>query len=292
MRAAGKRWITYTDPDAEIKLTYFSDLHWMAAACYEKGVRKAIQEIFDDPNHFWIGGGDYAEFIGYTDTSRFDPDAVADWVAVKDLGKLGKVAYTSIGKELLPIQHKCLGLIEGNHERQYARRTQQQNLFGDLCTLLDPDHDLNLGYSCLMDVHFVRRSGKTKPKLLWQAPEKIRPDREIRKRVFCHHGAGAAQTKGGKINRLVRFMRYFEADIYMIGHVHDDLGARITPLGANDACDHIENTTKIGVISGSYLKTYAQDVTTYGEQKGYEPVSLGAAWVKFRPGTGELSGRI
>ena len=33
--------------------------------------------ILNEPNTFWIGGGDYAEFIGFGDTKRFDPDAVA-----------------------------------------------------------------------------------------------------------------------------------------------------------------------------------------------------------------------
>jgi hypothetical protein len=46
------------------------------------------------------------------------------------------------------------------------------------------------------------------------------------------------------------------------------------------------------VISGSYLKTYAQGVTSYGEQKGYEPTTLGAAWVAIKPQTRDIWGRV
>ena len=31
------------------------------------------------------------------------------------------------------------------------------------------------------------------------------------------------------------------------------------------------------------MKTYQQGTTTYGEQKGYSPTTLGAAWIGIRP---------
>ena len=87
-------------------------------------------------------------------------------------------------------------------------------------------------------------------------------------------------------------MRNFEADIFFMGHVHDQMGARLTPLCADSDCLKIRNRTRLGVVSGSYLKTYAQGVTTYGEQKGYEPTTLGAAWVMVKPDTREMWGSV
>ncbi len=295
MQAAGQRFIWHTSKADEFKIVYFSDLHWMAKACAEKEVLRQRDEILNDPFTFWIGGGDYGEFIGFGDAKRFDPDAVADHVKVSDLARLGKKTYEAIAELFRPIAHKCLGLIVGNHEKQYMRRMQQEDLHGWLCTELDVP---NLGYSCFMDVMFCLVSGPTGPN--FPRLEARRPPRrgEVRHadtssfRVFCHHGAGAAQTKGGKINRLAAFMRNFDADIFFMGHVHDQMGARLTPLTANADCTEIAHHTKLGVISGSYLKTYAQGVTTYGEMKGYEPVTLGAAWVKVKPSTRELWGRV
>jgi predicted phosphodiesterase len=211
---------------------------------------------------------------------------VSEKVTVKDLARLGKVTYTGIRDLFKPIKSKCLGLIVGNHEKQYMRRLQQEDLHGWLCTELDV---ADLGYSCLMDVVFCQNSQTREPKLM---PTTHRNNNSSAFRVWCHHGAGAAQTKGGKINRLTSFMRNFDADIFFMGHVHDQMGARLQVLEADRDCTKLTNREKLGVISGSFLKTYARGVTTYGEQKGYEPTTLGAAWVAVKPDTREMWGRI
>ena len=291
MEAAGKRYIWHPSRTDTFKLVYFSDIHWLAKACAEKQVLQQRQAILDDPFTFWIGGGDYGEFIGYGDAKRFDPDAVSEKVTVKDLARLGKVTYTGIRDLFKPIAHKCLGLIVGNHEKQYMRRLQQEDLHGWLCTELDV---ADLGYSCLMDVVFCR-TGTGMVGLHPTLPPRRGPIRYQASQVFrvwCHHGAGAAQTKGGKINRLTSFMRNFDADIFFMGHVHDQMGARLQVLEADRDCTKLTNREKLGVISGSFLKTYARGITTYGEQKGYEPVTLGAAWVAIKPDTREMWGRV
>jgi predicted phosphodiesterase len=287
MIAAGKKYVWHSSRSDTFKLVYFSDLHWLAKACAEKEVLRTRDEILADPFTFWIGGGDYGEFIGFGDAKRFDPDAVSERVSVKDLGRLGKVTYTQIRDLFEPIKHKCLGLIVGNHEQQYMRRLQQEDLHGWLCTELGV---ADLGYSCFMDVVFCRTAGAKNGPILTDRPGKERHDQSFR--VWCHHGAGAAQTKGGKINRLTSFMRNFDADIFFMGHVHDQMGARLQVLEANADCTKLTNRTKIGVVSGSYLKTYAQGVTSYGEMKGYEPTTLGAAHVQIRPDTREVWGRV
>jgi len=292
MIAAGKKYIWHSSQADTFKIVYLSDLHLLAKACAEHDLIRQRDEILNDPNTFWIGGGDYGEFIGFGDTKRFDPDAVDEKVSVADLARLGKVTYERVRDLFEPIKHKCLGLVVGNHEKQYMRRLQQEDLHGWLCTELGaPD----LGYCCLMDLVFCRVTGTFTPALMPKLPSRRGKNRHSESnsfRVFCHHGAGAAQTKGGKINRLVKFMRTFDADIFFMGHVHDQMGARIQVLTADAKCEKLQNREKIGVISGSYLKTYAQGVTSYGEQKGYEPTTLGAAWVSIRPFTRETWGRI
>jgi hypothetical protein len=299
MQAAGRRYIWHSSRTDTFKLVYFSDIHLLAKACAEKEVLRTQQEILNDPFTFWIGGGDYAEFIGFGDTKRFDPDAVSERVTVKDLGRLGKVSYEQVRDLFAPIKSKCLGLIVGNHEQQYMRRLQQEDLHGWLCTELGV---ADLGYSCFMDVVFQRaRIGAGTGGHIGAEMLPALRDRSLPKanhagsetfRVWCHHGAGAAQTKGGKINRLTSFMRNFDADIFFMGHVHDQMGARLQVLEANADCTKLTNRTKIGVVSGSYLKTYAQGVTSYGEMKGYEPTTLGAAHVQIRPDTREVWGRV
>jgi len=240
-----------------------------------------VRAIAADPRAFWIGGGDYADLIGYAD-GRFDPASLAEWVKVRDLADLGLVTMGRVRDILKPISPKCLGLLIGNHEHQYQLKACHEGLHGWLCTELGaPD----LGYCCLFDLAFARVARHA-------PPCRILPDSTIKPgkaahyetfRVFCHHGAGYAQTPGGKLNRLVQFMESFEADIYFAGHVHDQVGRREPEIGADASCTTIRAYERIGVVSGSYLRTYSQDVTTYAERRGYRPTTLGAARVVIRP---------
>jgi len=287
MKAAGKRYILYASRKDTFTIWNLSDLHLGNAACAEDRLRADIRAILDDPFSFWVGGGDMVDFIGYRDI-RFDPDAVAPWLTVRDLGNLGEIGMKKARDFLAPIKHKCLGLLIGNHEKKYQLRTEHEALHGWLCTELGaPD----LGYCALFDLVFVRdsRSGP-KPSLHMERPRGTGSCSTFR--FFVHHGAGYAQTPGGKLNRLVQFMQSFDADVYMVGHVHDQVGRREPAIGANAACDELVARERLGIISGSYLKTYAENTTTYGEQRGYRPTVLGAASVTIHPASREIHANI
>ena len=87
-------------------------------------------------------------------------------------------------------------------------------------------------------------------------------------------------------------MKDFDAQLYFVGHVHDHVARKRPTIGANRECNKLEERVKLGVVSGSYLKTYAQGVTTYGEQRGYGPTSLGPAVITVCPETGAMSAEV
>lgn len=286
MEAAGKQHIVHSSRSDKFRLWYLADLHWMAKGCSVSKIRHDIAEIKKDPYSFWIGGGDYAEFIGYRD-KRFDPDAVAEWVKIKDLGDLGKKSMKQVGGLFLPIEDKCLGLLLGNHELRYQLATEQESLHGWLCTTLGAK---NLGYCALLDVVFCRTETRSKPRLVpGFNPRGTHCDTF---RVFCHHGAGYAQTPGGKLNRLIQFMQSFDADIYFCGHVHDHVARKEPAIAADKTCTTIVERVRLGVVAGSYLRTYVQGSTGYGEQKGYRPTDLGAAVVTIKPDAREFEASV
>lgn len=286
MEASGKRYITYGSIRDEFTIWNLSDLHKLNRACAEDKIKEDVNRIKNDPYSFWVGGGDYADFIGYSD-KRFDPDAVADWVSVKDLGNIGRKGIEDCRDTFWPIREKCLGLIIGNHEKKYELKNEHDGLHAWLCTELGVP---NLQYCSLFDIVFVRTVCKT-PKLYFNAKD-LNIASSSTFRVFIHHGSGYSNTPGGKMNKLIQFMQSFDADFYFCGHVHDKMGRREPAITANKACDRIEARDRLGVVSGSYLKTYAQGVCTYGEQKGYRPVSLGAAWIAVNPFTGKARGEV
>lgn len=302
MKALGFYTIAHKSRLDEFTVWNLSDLHVGARACAEEKIRRDVKKILADPNAVWFGGGDTIDGIAYND-KRFSPSCVAPWIRVKDMGNLGKVCVDRVVDILSPIKHKCLGMMQGNHEASMMLHTQNAEIHQSLCKGLGV---IDMGYSCIFDIKFCRNT-KTRNKVEligWNRPmnhvlnELHGTDRKSYSsntkafRFYCHHGSGGAVTTGGKLNRLLSFMNMVDADIVMMGHVHEQQGTRQHIMSANSDCTDIQTKEKIGVVSGSYLKTYHQDSTTYGEIKGYRPTVLGASFVRIRPETRELRGEV
>ncbi len=245
-----------------------------------------LKAIEADPWAFWVGGGDYADHISRSDR-RFDPTTISADISVADLGNLGQVLVRKVRDLLKPIAHKSLGLVYGNHEKSYMKETEQEDLHAWLCTELDVP---NLQYCSLFDLSFIKKAKVVTPTLSRQCPAGGSSHNTYR--FFIHHGAGSSSTPGGKLNRLIQFMQAFEADIYLLGHVHDQKGQRLVHIGANASCTKLVEKHKIGIISGGYIKTYASGTTSYGEQRGYAPVALGASFVRIMPYTRQITAEV
>ena len=276
MEAGGKRHISHPSRKDEFTIYGLGDLHLGSKATAEGQLEKDVEAIRADHNAFWFGLGDYAEYISHRDR-RANLQDMAEWLTLDDLSHLGHTLNQKVRDVLKPIKHKCLGLLFGNHEDVYQRTLEQTDMHCWLCQELGVP---NLRYSAFVDVIFTRVP-RVKRARLGKYPGVGYSSASFR--FYLHHGAGGSNTPGGKLNRLVQFMDAFESDIYMIGHVHDKKGQRLVSITANPACDTITHRDRVGIVSGSYLRTYAQGVTTYGEKKGYRPAPLGASFVRIHP---------
>lgn len=267
MEAAGQHIINCKGRTGEYTIWNLSDIHAGNKGCAKELLFSDIERIRKDPNALWVATGDLGEYIPASDTrhcfSVLDPE-IFD---LENQGNVGKTLTDVLYKWLSPIKKKCLGIGIGNHEWSFEKNQNQSKM--QLC-LADRLGARYLGYTALLDTVF-RRTVKH-----WKAAGcRIR-------HLFCH-GAGAAATPAGKLNRLLAYMGSFEADIYHIGHLHDETGKKDVVISANRKCNHIEQKVRLGVMSGSYLKTYAQGIVGYGERKGYKPTFLGASRVMIRP---------
>jgi hypothetical protein len=283
MEAAGTRYILHPSRNDTIKIWNLADLHLGNRAVAKDRLRKDIAEIAKDPLSFWIGGGDYGDFISTKD-KRFDPDCMdPDVLDLSDMGCIGKAIATYVRDLLKPIAHKCLGLLFGNHEASYMRHEDQSDLHAWLCRELNVP---NLRYSAIFDLQMIR--GKGKPRIIPKPGPGNHDHRECSVHFLVHHGSGSAATHSGKTNRLKAFRDMTDADVIMVGHCHD---ARVMPmprLSANADCSKIVERKRLGLMTGSYLRTYASGQTGYGEMKGYLPATLGAVAVCIHPQTGDL----
>jgi len=268
MVPGGEHVVKNTKWTQQYRLWPIGDIHWGARGCATKLVDSTLKRIKDDPNALWLGMGDLWDLIGPQD-KRWDPENVAKEHRDKYFEGLAQEMLDYAYDRFHPIREKCIGLLQGNHEYTYDVRMDRA-MTKDLSKALGVPF---LGYSCFKDLVF--KNGK----------------KSLRIRIMAHHGAGWAQTVGGKINRLQRFVRSMDADIIFMGHVHIAGDLPVVTIGANEDCSHVEASTRLGVISGTFLKTYEGDPkggSSYGERKGYEPVPIGSPCVVIEPGTGRL----
>ncbi len=259
------------------RLWPIADIHLMTRGCHEDLLMENVKRIQEDDSANWLGLGDMADLISYQDVRRFDPEMIreSDFKAV--LVAAGTNAVKRLDATLWPIAHKCIGLGEGNHEDKFERRFEQHVIR----SLLDRWNDRLerdgsawrvpfLGYCAFLDLTFRRKR------------------KSVKFRICTHHGAGYAQTKGGKLNRLVRFMQYFEADLYLMGHVHTVTDDSVVQITADEACEHLTHKSRTGAICGTYLRTYVEGAGGYGERAMFEPAVLGTPIVTILPETREI----
>ncbi len=48
-----------TNNEAQVKITPFGDIHLGARACQEAEFARRVEQVAAEPNHYWIGMGDY-----------------------------------------------------------------------------------------------------------------------------------------------------------------------------------------------------------------------------------------
>jgi len=272
MVAGGQLVIETTSWESEWRLWPLGDIHWGAAGCDEECVAATVGKIKRSSLSRWIGMGDYIDLISMRDERRFDPEMVAGKHRAAYFKAYGPQMRDFAISQFEPIAGKCIGMLQGNHEWYYSNRFEHA-LAQNIAEALGAPF---LGYSCFRDVVFVHTETGERQRF----------------RIYAHHGAGYAQTKGGKLNRLERFMVAFEADIYIIGHIHERLDDEIVILKANDDCTDIVDDTRVGVVSGTFLRTYtarSDGASGYGERKGYRPTPLGCPCIKIVPATRRLS---
>ena len=283
MIPGGVRWVYYKSRKAEVRLWWTGDWHVGNRGCAIDELKDDIAAIAADPYALWLGGGDYSDCVNYRDR-RFDPEAISNDISVEELGHLGHALGERVRDLMKPIAGKCLGLLYGNHEDKYMQNTDAQQLHSWLCEELGVP---NLGYSTVFDIRFTRRPRIKTPIRLAGCTPGHHPPRNGDKwsvRVFAHHGAGYAQTPGGKLNKLRSAMDFFPgADLTLLAHVHEQKVEPSVVLDCDQNCTRIVQHRRRGAISGTYLRTYVEGAAGYGEKKLYRPVPLGMTEIRFMP---------
>lgn len=166
-------------------------------------------------------------------------------------------------KKLAPLAHKILFGVPGNHEARSTKKTDIDPLYFGIC---EP-----LGIPYFDEPVFVD--------ILWK---------NYVFTMYCRHGNGNAQTKGGKINKALKPLDFQEHIMFNImGHVHDPMlddtpricRERIFDKDGNLTSFRLVHKKQYTIICPSFLSYFG----SYGAREGYGPPNTNITTCEIYP---------
>lgn len=243
-----------------VRLYALGDLHLGNALCREDLIRQVVAEIAADPDAYWIGMGDYADFINRKDP-RHRESRMAKWLWGKD--DVAAVQRSHVVNMLAPIAPKCLALLKGNHEDAILHHYETDVYYGIVEGLraAGAPEPLALGVDGFLLLTLHRASKDRRAFIL-----------------YLHHGYVGGRLAGAKALELERLPGNYEFDIAILSHSHGQMMAirktRLVPTKSG----RVMSVPKVMIQNGTFLPTHG-DPEGYGELKGYPPAQVGAARV-------------
>lgn len=257
--------------DAEYVLYPIGDFQIGNVNVNEKLLEGVIKEIEKKPNAYWIGMGDYGDYINRSDR-RFNPRALAPWISTYDLGDIAAAQLRRLEQLLTPIASKCLALLNGNHEDDNYLH-YERDVYADLVTMIKQkggfpaEHQLALGYQGYLQLAFYQR-----------------PDKQAGRRftISLHHGFGGGKRIGSKMNNMELWLWTHDCDVAVFGHTHNS-GAIPAGVEYVDAGHKIRTKCRYGAYSGTFLVDKNLGVDGYEVKKGMLPLPYGGCRIHIRP---------
>lgn len=231
-----------------IELLHITDVQYGHVNCLVDRFLEYRDWILSAPNRFALFGGDMVDAA--TKVSVGSP-----WENTKEPKRQIK-EFCALAR---PMASRVLAYVGGNHERRTTLT------FGDATSIIA--EELDIPYSSglqYVDINY----GCHKPF-----------------RIALWHGGGNGQTKGSKAMMIHKFMdKSKDADLCMVGHLHDTLLISDTRIGASNG--DLTLKKRFGVMSSSFLGYFG----SYAEVAGLAPSSLNMWRVVLTPdGKSELT---
>ena len=176
----------------ELKIVVISDLHYGNPYCSIKHFMRTVDFIRTNEDCYCFLNGDMCE--SSIRTSKGDifrqvgtPQDQRDWVI----------------EQLLPIQHKVLGVCTGNHEERINKETGV-DISKDIASALGVPYRAE-GMLYKLSFGDGNNSHSGKPFVFWH---------------YMSHGYGGARTKSAKAVKVERMSTWIHADFYTMSHDH------------------------------------------------------------------------
>ena len=211
-----------------IEIIHITDVQYGAKECADKRFLEYINWILKEPNRFVLLGGDLIDCAtALSVASPYD----------NTMPPMRQVHMLCM--YLMPIRHRILGYVGGNHER----RTKKV--------------DIDLGSEIAGYLKIPYSPGKQHFDFFYGAHKPFK--------AAMWHGGSGSRTKGAKLQMLHRFMMQGEAQCYFVGHLHD---AMMTfDWRTRQSKGRITLEKFAGCMSSSFLDHYG----SYAEVAGMAP---------------------
>lgn len=221
------------------KLVPLSDIHYGASTCDLVKFREDIEYVERTPNVITCLPGDIIE-----NSVRDSPGAGIYKQFIPPQEQKERVI-----NDLAKIAHKILWVNEGNHGYRSVKGV-----------FLNPEKDIanTLGAEYFYGQAFIDLvCGDQK----WD--------------IYSYHGKGSATTPMGRVNMLQKKSNFHDADIYMMGHVHDRQVAEDWKIVKEQNGIGLITKKRLFVICGTYQKYFGD----YAEEWALPPNTTGPATI-------------
>lgn len=154
--------------------------------------------------------------------------------------------------ELLePYTSHIVGLLTGNHEERTFKQSG-----------VDPSRHI----ARVLGVPYLRYAGFLRIQV-----------GAVGYTVYATHGASGSASSAGKLNAVKRLSTVADADVYLMGHMHELLLDTVIRKYVNLRSRTVQDRRQHYVVTGNFL-SYED---SYGEMKGYAPNKVGAPRIRF-----------
>jgi hypothetical protein len=246
-----------------INLWFWGDLHSDTAAFDRDRWRWFLKKSKADPNPYYLGMGDYFDFASAKEQRKL-LSAELHETTMQKFDKMTIKHSSDFAKEILPVMGgRLIGIIGGNHSwRLHDGKMVEEDLAKRLKTKY-------LGYISLikLTIRLTDRGSAGDQSIL----------------IMACHGRPGGKLYGASINKIADMKLIFPmCDIYAMGDDHQRGVWPVTVLSwSRERPTRVRQHRQYFVRSGSFLKAYEPDVSSYVVGKLLKPADLGAVKINI-----------
>lgn len=262
-------------------LFLFGDQHIGARASHRPGWHKLIDQIESEYDgvtaNYAVDHGDCIEAIS-SDDPRFNAATTKEGYILEQIHQAAR--------DRLPIKHKLLAVLMGNHEAKHHRfgdigLEMCRQIWGDDAKLHYGTYSARLTYrynDLVLFRHYATHGRKSIGSVADDIERQVANSRIQLKRHLYRKAGDCLLMSKGHTHRLL--IREPSQELYITDD-GDGLQQRYTTQNMYSGA-WIDPDSRWYCNTGSFLKTFLDGVSTYSEMAEYDPTEMGFLVVRYR----------